>query len=76
MARPTKKAKIQKAVIEIPRKRCSCCGDLLEPTEMSIQRILERGPKNAYPHYLCECSPGELQVYPQWHRIYGLGSLN
>lgn len=59
---------------EVPRARCKYCGELLDPTEQSLRRLVERGPKAASPFYLCDCTPGELQVYPNWHRLHGLGA--
>jgi len=63
-------------VIQIPKHKCAFCGAMLDPTEQSTLRIVEKGPKVASPHYVCDCSPSELQVFPNWHRLYGLGSYS
>ena len=66
----------QGKIIQIPKLKCPNCGAMLEPTEQSTIRIVEKGPKVASPHYVCDCSPYELQVFPNWHRLYGLGSYS
>lgn len=48
----------------------------MDPTEQSFNRLVERGFKAASPFYVCACTPGELQVYPNWHRLYGIGAAN
>src|SRR5574343_147113 len=47
-----------KTVIEVPQIRCKHCGEPVTPTQKSIDRILEKGPKNACPMYICDCEPG------------------
>lgn len=63
-------------IIEIPLIKCKHCGEPVAATEKSINRILERGPKNAAPFYICDCEPGDLQVYTAWSRRYGYASEN
>lgn len=65
-----------KTVIEVPAIKCKYCGEPVGPTQKSVERILEKGPKNACPMYICDCEPGDLQVYPQWARRYGYASEN
>ena len=65
-----------KAVIEVPLIKCKHCGEPVAPTQRSVDRILERGPKNAAPFYICDCEPGDLQVFPGWARRYGYASEN
>lgn len=39
-------------VIQIPKHKCAFCGAMLDPTEQSTLRIVEKGPKVASPHYV------------------------
>lgn len=71
-----KKKATPKTVIEIPQIKCKHCGEPIRPTDSSINRILEKGPKHACPFYICDCEPGDLQVYPKWARRYGYASEN
>lgn len=76
MAKPKKLKEPKEKIVEIPRIKCSYCGQSVDPTEQSVYRLVEKGFKNAAPFYVCACSPGDLQVYPGWHRLYGLGAMN